>query len=68
MKTEILSVSGMSCLHCKHAITTSVSALTGVQTVDVDLSAKTVRIIFDTDKLTLDTIKLAIEEAGYDVI
>jgi len=45
-----------------------VLALTGVQTVDVDLSAKTVRIIFDTDKLTFDTIKLAIEEAGYDVI
>ena len=68
MKTEVLNVNRMSCSHCDHAIKTSISALKGIQDVEVDLSAKTVKIEYDTEKLSLDSIKLAIEDAGYEVV
>ena len=67
MKTEILTVEGMSCAHCEHTIKKAVSALDGVKTVTVALSAKKVTIEYDTEKLTLDTIKNIIEGSGYEV-
>jgi len=67
MKTEILNVNGMSCSHCIHAIKKSVLALKGSKDVEVDLSAKTVKIEYDAEKLSLDSIKLAIADAGYDI-
>ncbi|KAF0222711.1 MAG: copZ [Erysipelotrichaceae bacterium] len=68
MKSETLNVNGMSCAHCVHAITASVTSLKGVQDVNVDLSAKTVRIEYDAEELSIDSIKLAIVEAGYEVV
>lgn len=67
MKTEIVSVNGMSCSHCVHAIKMAILALKGSQNVEVDLSAKTVKIEYDTEILSLDSIKLAIVDAGYDI-
>jgi copper chaperone len=67
MTTEILKVEGMSCAHCEHSIKQAVTALNGVKDVKVALSSKKVTIEYDTEKLTLDTIKNAIEEAGYEV-
>lgn len=68
MKTEILNVAGMSCAHCVHSITKSITALEGAKDVKVDLSAKTVIIEYDAEKLSIDSIKLAIEDAGYDIV
>ena len=68
MKTEILKVEGMSCSHCVHAITASITSLKGAKDVNVDLSAKTVRIEYDVEELSIDSIKLAIVEAGYEVV
>ena len=67
MKTEIVSVNGMSCSHCVHAIKMAILALKGSKDVEVDLSAKTVKIEYDTEILSLDSIKLAIVDAGYDI-
>lgn len=67
MKTEIVSVKGMTCLHCVHIIKKSLLALKGSKDVDVDLSAKTVKIEYDAEKLSLDLIKLAIVDAGYEI-
>ena len=36
--STVYAVSGMTCGHCKTAITTSVSALEGVLSVDVDVA------------------------------
>lgn len=68
MKTEILKVAGMSCDHCVHSITKSIIALEGATDVKVDLSATTVKVEYDAEKLSVDSIKLAIEDAGYDVV
>jgi copper chaperone len=65
MKTRIYSVPGISCGHCRTAITGEVGKLAGVSAVDVDLQDKLVTITGDGfhDGAVLE----AIDEAGYDV-
>jgi copper chaperone len=63
-----LSVEGMSCQHCVHAITKAVGSLKGVSSVEVSLEQKTVTVGFDPDLVGLPAIKSAIEEEGYAVL
>lgn len=67
MEKKILNVEGMSCSHCVNAVTKAVGGLDGVSNVEVDLDAKTVTVEYDADKVSLDNIKEAIEDEGYDV-
>jgi len=59
------SVPGMSCGHCRAAITAEVGQLAGVTSVDVDLDAK--RVSVAGDQLDDAAIRAAIDAAGYDV-
>jgi len=68
MKKIILNVEGMSCSHCVNAIKKSVGELDGVSNVDIDLAAKSVKVEFDSNKVSEENIKLAIEDQGYDVV
>jgi copper chaperone len=68
MEQTILNVDGMSCEHCVRAVTNATLALDGVSEVRVDLGAKTVSVTHDAAKAPLDTICLAIEEEGYEVL
>ena len=61
----VLSVPGMSCGHCEAAVKREVEAVAGVETVDVDLTAKSVTV--RGTRLDRDTIVAAIDEAGYEV-
>ena len=58
-------VDGMSCDHCKAAVTEEVTQVAGVESVDVDLDTKLVRVrgagVDDA------AVRDAIDEAGYDV-
>ena len=67
MEKVVIKVSGMSCSHCVKAVTSAVSALPGISSVDVDLKAGTVSVEHDPVQSPLDKIKAEIEEAGYDV-
>lgn len=67
MEKKILKVEGMSCSHCVNTVTKAVGGLEGVSNVEVDLDAKTVTVEYDDDKVSLDNIKEAIEDEGYDV-
>ena len=59
------SVPGMSCAHCRAAITSEVEQVAGVSSVGVDLDAKRVTVV--GDQLDDAAIRAAIDEAGYDV-
>jgi copper chaperone CopZ len=59
-------VDGMSCDHCKVAVTGEVGQVSGVQSVDVDLETKLVRVA-GTD-LDAAAVVAAIDEAGYDSV
>ena len=57
-------VEGMTCAHCKHAVSRGVSSVEGVESVDIDLDSKLVRVtgegLGDTD------LRRAIADAGYE--
>ena len=59
------TVPGMSCAHCKTAITEEVTSVAGVQGVDVDLDTK--RVVVRGETLDDAAIREAIAEAGYEV-
>jgi len=63
-----LNVQGMSCQHCVHAVKSSVSALAGVDSVEVSLEKKLVTVGFDPSQTTLQSITAAIEGEGYSVV
>lgn len=65
MQTLTYSVPGISCGHCRTAITGEVTRIAGVCAVDVDLGRKVVTV---TGAGVSDAaIRDAIDEAGYDV-
>ena len=68
MTRKILNVEGMSCDHCKMAVTRAVSSLEGVGSVEVDLESNTAAVQFDESILPLDAVKQAIEARGYEVV
>ena len=68
MSNKTLNVEGMSCDHCKMAVTRAVSALEGVSAVDVSLDNNTVTVDYEEGALSLEAIKEAIESQGYDVV
>jgi copper chaperone len=65
--TTILTVDGMSCEHCVKAVKGAAEAIPGVSNAAVDLAAKTVTVEHDPG-VSVDALKAAIEEQGYDVI
>jgi len=60
----VYSVPGVSCGHCRTAITEEVAPLPGVEAVEVDLDAK--RVAVRGAGLDDAAIRAAIEEAGYE--
>ena len=65
MSTLTYNVPGVSCAHCQSSITDEVSALPGVEAVEVDLETKIVAVT--GDPLDEAAIIAAIDEAGYEV-
>jgi copper chaperone len=66
MSTITYSVPGVSCEHCRAAITREVSSVPGVASVEVDLAAKAVTV--SGEPLDERAIVAAIDEAGYEVV
>lgn len=66
MQNAMLKVEGMSCGHCVNSIEGAVKQLGA--TAKVDLAGKSVSIQFDEAQITIEAIKEAIEDQGYDVV
>ncbi|MFF2483116.1 copper chaperone CopZ [Paenibacillus sp. NPDC058071] len=66
MATTTLKVQGMSCNHCVNSVEGALQKLGAVG--KVNLSAGSVAVEFDESKVSLDAIKTAIEDQGYDVV
>jgi len=58
------TVAGMSCGHCKAAVTEEVERLAGVEAVEVDLDSKLV--VVRGAGVSDDAVRAAIREAGYE--
>lgn len=59
----VLDVPSISCGHCKATIETAVGSVPGVDTVDVDIDAKSVSVVGGDSA----AVAAAIEDAGYAV-
>lgn len=66
MKQATLAVKGMSCNHCVHSVEGAVKNLGA--SAQVNLSANSVAVEFDESRTSLEAIKEAIEEQGYEVV
>ncbi|MFF4369513.1 cation transporter [Streptomyces sp. NPDC001594] len=62
----VYRVSGMSCGHCRTAITASVGALAGVLTVDVDVDGGVVTVTTAGEPDDA-AIAAAVDDAGYEL-
>ncbi len=66
MASETFTVTGMTCDHCKNAVTTGLSHLEGVTLVDVDLATGAVTVE-STEPLDRASVAEAVDEAGYEL-
>ncbi len=64
MTMRLYSVPGISCGHCKSAIEGEVAKVAGVERVEVDEEAKTVRV---QGSASDEAVRAAVDEAGYEV-
>jgi copper chaperone len=67
MAVATVEVKGMSCAGCVHAVAHALQAVPGVRTVDVSLEAGRATVTFADGKVSMDDLKGAVEDAGYDV-
>jgi copper chaperone len=63
---KVLSIEGMSCAHCVSHVTSALSGLSGVTSVQVDLAKKRAVV----EATAVDDVQMtdAVADAGYRVI
>ncbi|HUC91790.1 MAG TPA: copper chaperone CopZ [Paenibacillus sp.] len=66
MKNVTLQVKGMSCGHCVNSVEGAVKNVGA--SAKVDLAGNSVAVSYDESKVSLEAIKEAIEDQGYDVV
>ena len=66
-ETQTYKVAGMTCLHCVRSVTEELDALDGVTDVDVNLEDGVVQIR-GVNLPDADEVKIAVEEAGYELV
>ena len=60
-------IEGMKCMHCKASVEKALKGVAGVTDANVDLEAKTARIVADSD-VTDETLMTAVKEKGFEPV
>jgi copper chaperone len=60
------TVTGMTCGHCAASVSEEVSAISGVQSVEVDLASGAVTVASQAP-LDLEAVRAAVADAGYQL-
>ena len=68
IRTAHLNVSGMTCASCVRRVENAIQKVEGVSSANVNLASEKASIEFDGSDEALDSIKKAIDRAGYSVI
>ena len=66
METITLEVNGMTCDGCGRSVTKALKALPGVGDVEVSLAKAEVRIAYTPREVSIERLKAAIDDAGYE--
>ena len=67
MQTEHFKVTGMTCGGCTSKVTHALQAISGVDEVNVSLSAGEATVQYDERLTSADQLKSAVKNAGYSV-
>lgn len=67
-ETLVLKVEGMHCGHCKAKVEQTLKAVKGVKAAEVDLEAKTATVTVKAGKVTVEALKAAVVDAGFEVV
>ncbi|MDT3438645.1 MULTISPECIES: heavy-metal-associated domain-containing protein [unclassified Pseudofrankia] len=67
MVASTYTVTGMTCGHCVNAVTEELSHLSGVSGVLVSLASGTAEVTSEAP-LDRETVRAAVEEAGYQLV
>lgn len=67
MKSMVLKVKGMNCMHCKANVEQALLQMAGVKEAEVHLQKGEVAVIFDDAVVDLEDIREEIEDIGYEV-
>lgn len=68
LEKTVINVEGMSCDHCRMSVEKALKTLNGVQSATVDLETKTATVIYDPGQISTADFKLAVTQAGYEVV
>uniref|UniRef100_A0AB33JEB1 HMA domain-containing protein n=1 Tax=Prevotella sp. GTC17260 TaxID=3236796 RepID=A0AB33JEB1_9BACT len=68
MMNKTFQVNGMKCVHCKVNVENAVKAMAGVTGAEADLENKSLTVDFDEAQVTVEGIKTAVENAGYEFV
>ena len=63
--TQTFMVTGMTCEHCRAAVSEEVARIQGVSNVDVDLASG--RLTVTGEDISARAVRDAVEEAGYEL-
>ena len=65
--TAVYQVTGMSCGHCEGSVSAEISELAGVTSVKAVAATGRVTVVSESP-LTEDTVRAAVDEAGYELV
>ncbi|WP_165999189.1 copper chaperone CopZ [Bacillus sp. Cs-700] len=68
MEQTTLKIEGMTCDHCKAAVTSALTELDGVAEVDVNVKEGTAKVSYDSSNVSVSEMNEAVEEQGYDIV
>jgi len=67
MTTIVLTVPGISCEHCERTIREALTSVKGIQRLDVNVTAKQVRVTYDETQVGTEKMKEILRQEGYPV-
>ena len=68
MKKISLKIEGMHCEGCSNRLTRVLKNLDGVNSANVSLENKKADIEYNEDEVTIEEIKQAVEDAGFQAV
>ncbi|MDR1794840.1 MAG: copper ion binding protein [Erysipelotrichaceae bacterium] len=66
MSKNTIHIEGMGCEHCVKAVSTALLGCAGVENAVVSLEKNAADVEYDENKVSLNELKQAIRDAGYD--
>jgi copper chaperone len=67
MAITVLNVPDISCEHCERTITSALTPVSGVLTINVDIPTRQVRVEYDESVVDVNKMKDILQEEDYPV-